>query len=104
MEIDHKAFTSEQARFIRIRVEIAIDKPLRRGGFVVNPKGDKVRIGFRYERLVGLCFQCGYLGLEVRDCSTPRCSTQSELPYGDWLKAGLRKLGDKSDGRKKSPP
>ena len=104
VEIDHKAFTSEQARFIRIRVEIAIDKPLRRGGFVVNPKGDKVRIGFRYERLVGLCFQCGYLGHEVRDCSTPRCSTQSELPYGDWLKAGLRKLGDRSDGRKKSPP
>ena len=104
VEIDHKAFTSEQARFIRIRVEIAIDKPLCRGSVVVNPEGDKVRIGFRYERLVGLCFQCGCLGHEVRDCSTPRCSTQSELPYGNWLKAGLRKLGDRSDGRKKSPP
>ncbi|KAL0006754.1 hypothetical protein SO802_008256 [Lithocarpus litseifolius] len=86
------------------KVEIAIDKTLRRGGFVVNPKGDKVRIGFRYERLVGLHFQCGYLGHEARDCSTPRCSIQSEFPYGDWLKAGLRKSGDGSIGRKKSPP
>uniref|UniRef100_A0A7N2LM96 DUF4283 domain-containing protein n=1 Tax=Quercus lobata TaxID=97700 RepID=A0A7N2LM96_QUELO len=56
VKIDHKAFTSEQARFIKIKVEIAIDKPLRRGGFVVNPEGDRVRIGFRYERLVELCF------------------------------------------------
>ncbi|KAK9987167.1 hypothetical protein SO802_032118 [Lithocarpus litseifolius] len=56
VEIDHKAFTLEQARFIRIKVEIAIDKPLRQGGFFVNPEGDKVCIGIRYERLVGLCF------------------------------------------------
>nr|POE61272.1 hypothetical protein CFP56_43674 [Quercus suber] len=40
----------------------------------------------------------------VRDCLTHRFSTRSELPYGDWLKASLRKLGDGSDGRKKSPP
>ncbi|KAL0006743.1 hypothetical protein SO802_008245 [Lithocarpus litseifolius] len=104
VEIDHKAFTSKQAMFIKIRVEIAIDKTLHRGGFVVNPKGYKVRIGFRYERLVGLRFQCGYLGHEARDCSTPRCSIQSEFPYGDWLKAGLRKSGDRSIGRKKSLP
>ena len=52
VEIDHKA----QAWFIKIKVEIAIDKPLHQGGFVVNPEGDRVRIGFRYERLVGLCF------------------------------------------------
>ena len=56
VEIDHKDLTSEQAQFIKIKVEIAIDKLLCRGGFVVNPEGDRVCIGFRYERLVGLCF------------------------------------------------
>ena len=29
IEIDNKAFSSEQARFVRVRVEIPLDKPLR---------------------------------------------------------------------------
>ena len=28
MEVDNKAFSSEQARFVRVRVEIPLDKPL----------------------------------------------------------------------------
>ena len=33
-----------------------LDKPLRGGGVVASPEGDKVCIGFKYERLVGLCY------------------------------------------------
>ena len=29
IEIDNKAFSSEQARFVRVRVEIPLDKPLQ---------------------------------------------------------------------------
>lgn len=104
VEIDNKAFTFEQACFVRIRVKISIDKPLRRGAFVVNPKGDRICIEFKYERLVGFCFQCGCLGYEARVCSTPRNLTQTEFPYGEWLKAGFKRTKDGSNGSKKSPP
>ena len=49
-----------------------LDKPLRGGGVVASLEGDKVCIGFKYERLVGLCYQCGRIGHEVKDCSVQR--------------------------------
>ena len=61
LEVDLKAFSFDQARFIRVRVELPLDKPLRLGGVVTSPEGDKVCIGFKYERLVGLCYQCGQM-------------------------------------------
>ena len=91
LEVDLKVFSSDQARFIRVRVELPLDKTLRRGGVVVSPEGDKVCIGFKYERLVGLCYQCGRIGHEVKECSVPRDQKQGCLPYGEWLKAGYRR-------------
>lgn len=73
VEIDAMAFTTDQARFIRIRVEVPLNKPIYRG-VVLSPEEDKLRIGFKYERLVGLCFNCGIFGHEAKDCSTPRDS------------------------------
>ena len=37
VEIDNKAFSLEQARFVWIRVEIPLDKPLQQSGVVANP-------------------------------------------------------------------
>ena len=90
-EVDNKTFLSNQARFIRIRVGIPLEKSIRRGGLVANPKGDQVRVGFKYERLVGLCYQCGKLGQEMNDCSVQRSSQQEEKPYRDWLKVGFHR-------------
>ena len=64
---------------------------LRRGGWIANPEGDQVRVGFKYERLVGFCYQCGMLGHEMKDCSVQGPLQQAEKPYGDWLKAGFRR-------------
>nr|POE88923.1 hypothetical protein CFP56_54677 [Quercus suber] len=70
--VDLKAFSSDQARFIRVRVALPLDKPLHQGGVVASPEGDKVCIGFKYEHLVGLCYQCGRIGHDVKGCSVPR--------------------------------
>ena len=73
-----------------VEVELPLEKPLRRGGDVTSPEGDKVCIGFKYERLVWLCFKCGWIGHEARYCSF-HDNHQHELPYGEWLKAGFHK-------------
>ena len=66
VEVDKKTFLSDQARFIRIRVELPLEKLICRGGWDMNLEGDQVRVGFKYERLVGLCYQCGKFGHEVK--------------------------------------
>ena len=72
VEIDIKALSSKHARFVRVRVEIPLDKPQRRSGVVANLERDKVRVGLKYERLVGFCYQCGKIGHETKECSCPR--------------------------------
>ncbi|KAL0006871.1 hypothetical protein SO802_008373 [Lithocarpus litseifolius] len=94
----------DQARFIRIRVELPLEKPIRRGGWVANPEGDQVRVGFKYERLVGLCYQCGRFGHEMKECSSQRSTQPTERPYGEWLKAGVRRKESASDRVTYSPP
>ena len=53
-------------------MELPLDKPLYQGGVVASLEGDKVCIGFKYERLIGLCYQCGQIGHKVRVCSFQR--------------------------------
>ena len=103
-EVDNKTFLSDQARFIRIRVGISLKKPIRRGGWVANPEGDQVRVGFKYERLVGFCYQCGMLGHEMKDCSVQGPIQQAEKPYGDWLKAGFRQKDTGAEQTKTNAP
>nr|POF15685.1 hypothetical protein CFP56_35324 [Quercus suber] len=80
-------------------LEIPLDKPIRRGGRVASPEGERVRVGFKYERLVGLCYQCGIFGHELKECPTQSAQQQTENPYGEWLRARYRKTGDTSDQR-----
>lgn len=91
VEINSTAFTSEQARFIRIIIELPLDKPIRKGGGIVSsPEGDKIQLGFKYEWLAGLCFRCGCFGHEAKVCSKTTDQGLDNLPYSDWLKAGYR--------------
>jgi hypothetical protein len=39
---DPKLGLLEQAQFLRIRVEVPINKPLRRGGWLTSPEGEKI--------------------------------------------------------------
>ena len=91
IEVDNKALVSNQARFLRILVDIPLDKPISRGGPVQSTEGDKVWVAFKYEWLVGPCFQCGLVGHEHKDCSKTPMQHKGGLRYREWLKAGFRK-------------
>ena len=67
VEVDCKAFNSDQSRFLQIRVEVPLDKPLQRRGPVISPEGEMTRVAFRYERLVGWCFNCGQISHELKE-------------------------------------
>ena len=99
VEIDNKVFSSKQACFVRIWVELPIDKLLHRSAVVVNLEGDKVRVGFKYERLVGFYYQCCIIRHEAKECPSPKTHDNGELPYGEWLRAGWKGLVTKVKGR-----
>ena len=93
IEMDRRARQFEQAKFMRIRVDIQLDKPLRRGGSVASVEGEKCWVSFRYERLPTFCFQCGMLGHDEKHCLVPP-DQQNPRQYGDWLRAqGNSRLG-----------
>ena len=54
LETDKQAHLSEQAKYLRIRVDLPIDKPLCRGGNVVGIEGDKYWVHYKYERLTNM--------------------------------------------------
>ncbi|KAK1565320.1 hypothetical protein Q3G72_024056 [Acer saccharum] len=101
VDIDNRDLGSQVAGFLRVRVAIEIDKPLRR--FLrINVLGDGVETGMlmKYERLLDFCFKCGLLGHGVRDCpDKPREATVlkgEELLFGFWLRAStpVKKTGN----------
>ena len=58
IEVDCKAIKVDQAKLLRVRVDMPLDKPIRREALVLNPERDIVWVSFQYKRLLGLCFQC----------------------------------------------
>ena len=55
IEVNSKVFKSDQALFIKVHVELPLDKPICQGALVANLEGDRVCIGFKYECMAGLC-------------------------------------------------
>ena len=55
--------------FIRVQVSIDLSLPLCRGRFIsVGEGGKQVWISFKYERLPNLCYWCGRLTHNDKDC------------------------------------
>ncbi|XVF69937.1 hypothetical protein PTKIN_Ptkin11bG0121000 [Pterospermum kingtungense] len=50
------------ARFLRIRVEVDVTRPLRRAVKIVGTNGKEIWGRLSYERLPSFCYECGMLG------------------------------------------
>lgn len=61
-----------------------VQKPFRRGIFILTDGNDKVWITFKYENLPTFCFGCGRLGHKVQDCE-PISLSEKENPVEDLL-------------------
>ncbi|XP_030963316.1 uncharacterized protein LOC115984430 [Quercus lobata] len=82
---------NEGGSFIRVRVMVDISKPLCRGRRISLEDGKTHWVSFKYERLPNLCYWCGCLTHNDRDCEKWIESEGSLKPdeqqFGSWLRA-----------------
>lgn len=87
MDVDRDGKAS--GLFLRARVSIEIDKPLRRGVMLKPGKLAKPEwFDIQYEKLPLFCFSCGMMGHIELDCATPTPRNEAgKLPYDIKLRA-----------------
>lgn len=61
MEIDENNFNVLNPRYLRVRVMVAIKKPLKKKMSVRVSAGKTFQVDFRYERLLSFCLICGLM-------------------------------------------
>ena len=49
IEVDRRSWKSDQAKFMRVHVDLEIDKPLRRGAYITSSVGERLWLSFSYE-------------------------------------------------------
>ena len=55
-------------RFIRVRIDVEVSRPLKSGIFLPRKGLKDLWIGLKYEKLPDLCFKCGIMGHESKFC------------------------------------
>ncbi|XP_038690803.1 uncharacterized protein LOC119989390 [Tripterygium wilfordii] len=105
---EDRSFGKSSNAYLRFRALVYLDKPIRRGCFVLTPDGSKVWVSFRYERLMEFCFYCGVLGHDEKRCSlhfeAVKNNKDVSSQYGPWLSTasmgGRHKNSNTSSGSK----
>lgn len=69
-KLDVDEFGNAAGKYLRARVEIPIDKPLKRYITLETSKGDEF-YDLQYEKLPYFCFACGIIGHSELDCPNP---------------------------------
>lgn len=86
--------------FVRIRVSLNVQKPLKRRLKIKREGEGWSWVNFKYERLGTFCFVCGILGHSERDCSIVYANADKivERAYGIWLRAPSKNAAKLSSG------
>lgn len=88
--------------YVRIRVTMDVDKPIKRR-LKVKREGDEWSwVNFKYERLSMFYFVCGLLGHSERDCNMVYDNLDKEImrAYGVYLRAPTRNSNTQNLGAK----
>ncbi|GMY20225.1 hypothetical protein FCV25MIE_15467 [Fagus crenata] len=95
IRVDDRLWSTDQARFMHIRVALMVEVPLRRGGMIVSLEGERTWVHYWYERLPMFCFRCGVLGHDVQVCHQTTLVEERDLQYGVWLRGngGMKEIG-----------
>ena len=78
LEADRRSWQSDQAKYIRVRAKLPLNKPLHRRGYLMNEEGEKLWVTFKYERLPMVCYICGRLGYDDRHCVATKMGQATE--------------------------
>lgn len=93
IESDANNFIDVWREYLRIRVSIPLDVPLKRRMMLKKNDSNWCWVNFKYEGLPTFCFICGMVGHGEKFCeklfNTPL--EQLEKPYGQWMRAEPRR-------------
>ncbi|XP_074352981.1 uncharacterized protein At4g02000-like [Apium graveolens] len=87
--------------YVRIRVALNVDKPLKRSTKIKREGNSWSWINFKYEKLGTFCFVCGIIGHSDRDCIVVYVNLEKvvEKMYGVWQRASSKR-GQRNPGSK----
>ena len=92
-QVNHSDNPAENdgGNFMRLRVGLDVTLPLCRGRVVSLEEGKKTWITFKYERLPNICYWCGRLDHNDRDCNiwldSEGSLMESQKQFGPYLRA-----------------
>jgi hypothetical protein len=94
--------TRAGCRFVRVRVGLDVNLPLKTGFPLERDKLPVLWIPFKFEKLGSFCYSCGVLGYDIRGCPDPenqrRWSDRTNLGvFRNWLRAESRELQPGTD-------
>ena len=77
--------------FMRVQVLIDISQPLCRGRVICLEDDKELKVSFKYEQLPNLCYCCGRLTHNDRDCElwldSEGTLEETDKRYGPWIRA-----------------
>ncbi|XWS77205.1 hypothetical protein CRYUN_Cryun01aG0241600 [Craigia yunnanensis] len=91
LEVDTSENQLAWGKWLRVRVNINVHRPLKRGKLISLDEGKKLLTWFKYERLPDFCYICGIIDHQELDCkvaiSIQKDHKKLHWEFGPWLRA-----------------